>query len=131
MTTHWTEQYIGQQYEAGSADCARLLAQVRREVFSLPVPSDIDVERAASRLGRQSQMTDLVDEYGVKTESPQEGDAVLMLCRGRPSHIGVYAMVGHEPCVLHAMQNAGHVVLHRIRDLHRVFLTVEGYYAWK
>lgn len=131
MTTHWTERYIGQEYESGTADCARLLAQVRREVFELPVPSDIEVERAASRLGRAGQMTDLVEAFGVKTDNPQEGDAVLMMCRGRPSHIGAYAYINGEPCVLHAMENAGHVVLHRLRDLHRVFLSVEGYYAWK
>lgn len=128
---HWTERYIGQEYEVGSADCARLLARVRREEFGLPVPSDIEVERAASRLGRVGQMEDLVSEFGALTDSPVDGDAVLMVCRGRPSHIGVYASVGGEPCVLHAMENAGHVVLHRIRDLHRVFLSVEGYYTWK
>lgn len=128
---HWTERYIGQEYETGTADCARLLARVRHEEFGLPVPSDIEVERAASRLGRVGQMEDLVSEFGVKTASPVDGDAVLMVCRGRPSHIGVFAMVGGEPCVLHAMENAGHVVLHRIRDLGRVLLSVEGYYAWK
>jgi len=76
-------------------------------------------------------MSDLVETYGKKTDIPEEGDAVLMMCRGRPSHIGIYCVVNNEPCVLHAMENAGMVVLHRIRELNRVFLTVEGYYAWK
>lgn len=128
---HWSEQYIGKPYEINSADCARLLSQVRKEVFNLPVPSDIDIQRSASRLGRVGQMSDLVESYGEKTENPQEGDAVLMICRGRPSHIGVYCIVDGEPCVLHAMENAGMVVLHRIRELNRVFLLVEGYYTWK
>lgn len=128
---HWTEQYIGQPYETGSADCAALVAQVRREVFALPVPEAADIERAASRLGRVGQMTDLVDAYGHKTDTPKDGDAVLMICRGRPSHIGVFADISGEPCVLHAMESAGHVVLHRIRDLGRVMLKVEGFYAWK
>lgn len=129
--SHWSAKYIGQGYATHTADCARLLAKVRQEQFNLPVPTDIEVDRAASRLGRVGQMRDLVTEYGIKTESPQEGDAVLMYCRGRPSHIGVYCIVNNEPSVLHAMENAGMVVLHRIRELHRVFLTVEGYYAWK
>lgn len=128
---HWSEKYIGQPYAINSADCARLLSRVRTEQFGLPVPSDIEIERKASRLGRVGQMSDLVDSYGQKTENPQEGDAVLMLCRGRPSHIGVYCVIDGEPSVLHAMENAGMVVLHRIRELNRVFLTVEGYYAWK
>lgn len=50
--THWAEKYIGQPYNRGDADCAHTLAQVRQEVFGLGVPSDIEVERKASRLGR-------------------------------------------------------------------------------
>lgn len=128
---HWSQEYVGMPYEIGSADCARLLSKVRREVFQEAVPSDIEVERAASMLGRVGQMSDLVEAYGSKTDSPVEGDAVLMMARGRPSHIGAYCVVDGEPCVLHAMQNAKMVVLHKIRDLPRVFLTVEGYYKWK
>lgn len=128
---HWTEKYVGQPYAVHTADCARLLSKVRQEQFNMPVPTDIEVERAASRLGRVGQMQDLVSEFGKKTENPQDGDAVLMMNRGRPSHIGVYTVINGDPCVLHAMENAGMVVLHRIRELNRVFLTVEGYYSWK
>jgi len=97
----------------------------------LPVPSDVEIERRVSRLGRAAQMNDLVFNFGQKTDNPSEGDAVLMMCRGRPSHIGVYCEVDGERCVLHAMENAGHTVLHKIRELSRVGLSVEGYYAWK
>lgn len=128
---HWCERYIGQPYDVKTADCAMLLSQVRHEVFKLPVPSDVEIERAASRLGRTGQIIDLVAAYGVLTAAPKEGDAVLMLNRSRPSHIGVYCEVDGERCVLHAMENAGHTVLHRIRELSRVGLSVEGYYAWK
>ena len=128
---HWSEKYIGQPYATNNADCARLLAKVRKEEFGLPVPDDIEVERVASRLGRVGQMVDLVSAYGEKTYNPKEGDAVLMLCRGRPSHIGAYCIVDGEPSVLHSMENAGMVVLHKIRELNRVFLSVEGYYTWK
>ena len=129
--THWAEKYIGQPYNKGDSDCAHTLAKIRKEVFGLDVPTDIEVERKASRLGRLGQMVDLVAEYGEPTDNPQEGDAVLMLCKGRPSHIGAYCIVNGEPCVLHAMESAGMVVLHRIRELDRVFMSVEGYYAWK
>ena len=115
----------------GSADCARLLSDVREEQFGLPVPSIVDVERAQSRLGRVGQVDDLVHEYGAPTDCPKEGDAVLMICAGRPSHVGVYCLVDGEPCVLHAMENAGMVVLHKIRELNRHFLKIEGYYSWK
>lgn len=128
---HWSDNYIGEPYVTGDADCARLIAKVRKDVYKLPVPNDVEVERAASRLGRVGQMSDLVDQYGERTDNPSEGDVVLMLCRARPSHVGVYCVVDNEPCVLHAMENAGMVVRHRLRDLPKVFLTVEGFYKWK
>lgn len=128
---HWSEAYIGRGYVLGESDCARLVCDVRREVFGLPVPEDAEPDRAASALQRFKQMSDGVAEYGERVETPQEGDAVLMLCRGRPSHIGAYCVVDGEPSVLHAMQNAGMTVLHRLRDLPRYLLTVEGFYRWK
>lgn len=128
---HWSSNYIGDPYVSGEADCARLLSRVRREVFKLPTPEEIEVARASSRLGRVGQMTDLVAIYGEKTNDPKEGDAVLMICAGRPGHIGVFCIVNGDKCVLHAMENAGMVVLHKIRDLSKFFLMVEGYYKWK
>lgn len=131
MAAHWSARYIGEPYLPEEADCARLVARVRVEVFGLPVPDAVDVKRAASRLKRAAQLKDAVEAFGELTDSPAEGDAVLMYCLGRPSHIGVFCLVNGERCVLHAMENAGHVVLHRLRDLHRVMLTVEGFYRWK
>lgn len=129
--SHWAEQYIGEPYVHGQNDCARLVCRIRSEVFGHPVPTEADVERAASRLGRVSQVSDAVDAYGDRVEAPQEGDVALMICCGRPSHVGVYCLYHGERGVLHAMENAGQVVFHRLRDLSRVGLSVEGYYKWK
>ncbi len=128
---HWTEQYIGQPYVRGAADCAALAVQVRREVFGRDVPSAVEQERAASALGRARQMAEGVADYGQRIAAPVDGDVVLMHCCGRPSHVGVYCVIDGEPYVLHAMENAGMVVLHRLRDLPRVLLSVEGFYRWK
>lgn len=128
---HWAEQYVGQPYIKGDADCARLLCRVRREVFGLPVPNEAEVDRAASALGRVAQMEDGVEAFGERVDEPADGDAVLMLCRGRPSHIGVFCLVDGERCVLHAQENLGMVVLHRLRDLPKCLLMIEGFYRWK
>ena len=128
---HWSDSYIGQPYIKGEADCARLLCRVRREVFALPVPDEAEVDRAASRLGRAYQMADGVEAFGERVASPTEGDAVLMFCRGRASHIGVFCRVDGEPCVLHAQENLGMVVRHRLRDLSKCLLSIEGFYRWK
>ncbi len=128
---HWTETYIGRPYVLGESDCARLVCDVRREVFGLPVPEEAEPERAASAYGRFRQMSDGVTEYGERTENPVDGDVVLMLCRGRPSHVGTYGLVNGEPHVLHALKSTGMVVLHRLRDLPRYNLHIEGFYKWK
>lgn len=128
---HWSSKYIGRPYVHGDSDCARLLSDVRVEVFGLPVPSIVDLGREKTALLRANQIDQLVHEFGEQTQSPKDGDAVLMICAGRPSHVGVYCVINYEPCVLHAMQSAGMVVLHKIRDLDKYFLKVEGYYSWK
>jgi hypothetical protein len=128
---HWAEHYIGRTYVLGESDCARLVCDVRREVFGLPVPPEAEPDRASSLLGRYHQMSEGVAEFSTPTQTPAEGDVVLMICRGRSSHVGAYCVVNGEPSVLHAMKNAGMTVLHRLRDLPRYLLAVEGFYRWK
>jgi cell wall-associated NlpC family hydrolase len=128
---HWSENYIGRPYNLGDADCAALVVDVRQNEFAGNVPEFVEAMRENTRLKRVEQLESLAKQATEKTDNPQEGDIVLMLCRGRPSHVGVYCIVDNEPSVLHAMENAKMVVRHRIRDLNRFFLSVEGYYKWK
>jgi cell wall-associated NlpC family hydrolase len=128
---HWSTKYIGKPYELGEADCAALVAEVRENEFKSLVPDFVKTYRENTRLKRVEQLETLAKEATERTDNPQEGDVVLMMCRGRPSHVGVYCFVDGENCVLHAMENAKMVVRHRIRDLDKFFLSVEGYYKWK
>jgi cell wall-associated NlpC family hydrolase len=128
---HWSTKYIGKPYELGEADCAALVADVRENEFKSLVPNFVKTYRENTRLKRVEQLESLAKEATERTDNPQEGDVVLMMCRGRPSHVGVYCFVDGENCVLHAMENAKMVVRHKIRDLDKFFLSVEGYYKWK
>jgi cell wall-associated NlpC family hydrolase len=128
---HWSTKYIGKPYELGQADCAALVADVRENEFKSLVPNFVKTYRENTRLKRVEQLESLAKEATERTDNPQEGDVVLMMCRGRPSHVGVYCFVDGENCVLHAMENAKMVVRHKIRDLDKFFLSVEGYYKWK
>lgn len=125
---HWSDRYLGMTYVAVENDCAELAARVQREVFGrdVCVPSD----RAASSFGRTVQIETLKFDYGVPTDLPADGDAVLMMSRGRLRHLGVYCLID-EPWVLHALVKPGSVVRTRIRELNQRFLKVEGYYRWK
>jgi cell wall-associated NlpC family hydrolase len=127
---HWSENYIGKPYRLGDADCAALVCEVREQQFDGTVPDFVLAMRENTRLKRVEQLESLAREAVTQTDKPTEGDVVLMLCRGRPSHVGVYCVVDNEPSVLHAMENAKMVVRHRIRDLEKFWLKVEGYYKW-
>jgi len=127
---HWSEDYIGRPYRLGDADCAALCIDVIENQFSGDLPEFCKTYRENTRLRRAKQLEDLAKQATIKTETPVEGDVVLMLCKGRPSHVGIYCLVDNEPSVLHAMENAKMVVRHKIRDLQRYFLAVEGYYKW-
>ena len=127
---HWTEKYIGRPYVRGIADCARLVCEVRRQEFRGEVPEETEVVRAQSALGRALQVSDGVAVYMEVTDTPEDGDVVLVYVRGRPSHVGVFSFLD-EPCILHATENAGMTVLHKIRDLPKYGMSVEGYYKWK
>ncbi|MBI3771474.1 MAG: C40 family peptidase [Gammaproteobacteria bacterium] len=125
---HWSERYIGEVYIEGTGDCAAFAARVQREVFGRVIA--LPTARAHGMRGQSAQIELHKANYGDRIDEPQEGDAVLMIGRGRLDHIGVYCVAG-EPCVLHAMRNAGRVVMHRLRDLESQGLTTEGFYRWK
>lgn len=123
---HWSDRYIGLPYS--EQDCAELAARVQREIFgrAIRLPS----VRATSLRGLTRQIEALKDDYAQRTDRPVDGDAVLMVSRGRLEHIGVYCDIAGQAWVLHAMQNAGQVVRHPLRALAQQGLAIEGYYRW-
>ncbi len=128
MGAHWTQKYIGLPYIEGDQDCAGFAVRVQHEIFGnrVALPGHASGIRAQTR-----QIEDLQQDYATPTKYPVEGDAVLMKCRGHFSHIGVYAEINGIPYVVHAMKNAGMVVLHKIRELQYQGLEPVGYYRWK
>lgn len=125
---HWAEHYVGEPYIDGDNDCASFAERVQAEVFEREI--DLPSDRAHGMRGQSRQLTDLKADYGVAVDQPMEGDAVLMIGRGRLNHVGVFCVIGGVPHVLHAMKSARQVCLHRIRDLQQQGLTVGGYYQW-
>jgi len=124
----WWQAYIGQAYIPGENDCAALAVRVQAEVFGREI--DLPTERATSVRGMSRQIEAHKNDFATRTDNPDDGDAVLMIGRGRLDHIGVFVMINGEGYVLHAMRDAGQVCLHRLRDLHRYGLDIEGFYQW-
>jgi hypothetical protein len=122
---HWSEHYIGQPYEPDTPFCAVLAVEVQRNTFGRTVAMPTTRRVVAAR--RDPSV--LLADYGVPTDAPVDGDAVLMRC-GQLWHIGTFARVSGEEWVLHATRAAGAAHLTRLRDLPAQGLRFEGFYRW-
>lgn len=129
MVRHWAENYVGMTYKPGDFDCADLAVVVQQEVFEheIMLPS----EHPQSMRAITDMIEDQTKDHAKRTDTPKEGDGVLMLVGKRLKHIGIYCEIKGTPYVLHAMRNAGQVTLHKLRDLPKHNLQVEGFYKWK
>lgn len=121
------DQYIGIPYSE-DFDCADFVALVRREMFGHEVRLPNGRER-----GERGQIVlpDRIRAYGIPTETPADGDLVLMGRVGRKGgHVGLYFHLDHEGWVLHSNETDTCSVLHRVRDLPGFGITIKGYYSW-
>lgn len=131
MTEHWAHQYIGREYIEGVYDCAALLEDVQQNVFHRNV--EFPKERKSHVILSAKTIDEHKDTYlePVSAEEAKDGDVVLMVSRGRLSHIGVLAVIDGMRYVLHNLKSSGNVALHRIRDLDKYALILEGFYRAK
>ena len=128
------ERYVGREYVPGRYDCADLAMDVAREVYGRAVEMPQDRPRPT----RVRAMVRALDRIPVAVaapraagEAPQDGDAVLLSAGlARPTHIGIVAMIGGEPWVLHNDDHWGSSVLTRLRELRAAGWHLHGVYAW-
>lgn len=121
------ERFTGIPYCEQTMDCADFVVLVQRELFG----RDFRLPSGRPRGARgQLALGDLSKPYGTRTDTPADGDLVLMFERGRPAHVGVYFWLAYEPYVLHSCERIGESVLHRARDLPDFGAPIEGFYTW-
>jgi hypothetical protein len=133
---HWSDAYVGLPYVDGEFDCAELARTVQLEVFrrAIDLPTErqyLGLDGVAKVRAMNAQLAACRDDYGVQTSTPQEGDAVLIVSRGRLDHIGLYCLINGEAWVLHAASGINQVVRTRLRELPLYGYSLEGFYAWK
>lgn len=125
--------YIGRPHCVRTHDCADLAMEVAAGLFghavAIPNGRPRPHRPRAQALALGHALGDLADEVN----QPQTGDLVLMVDSGmaRAGHVGIFFFLAHEGHVLHSSQAIGSSRLHRIRELARFGLRVEGYYRWK
>lgn len=127
----WTDGYIGLQYVEDVFDCVHLVERVVKEVFhkDIQLPS----ERSSTPFGRSHQVDTHKDDLVVLVDEKDavDGDLIIMKCNRRLNHCGVFFKDKGMKCVLHNLKNAGGVTAHKLRDLSRINIEVEGFYRFK
>lgn len=124
---HPAERFVGVAYDAETMDCADFVATVRMELHGHEVR--MPNGRPRGKAG-QAALGELSRAYGERTESPQDGDLVLMK-RGRGLwHVGLHYRINGEAWVLHAMDKGSQSVLTRVRELSTLGLILDGVYSW-
>lgn len=124
---HWAESYVGLPYS--ECDCAQLCVRVQKDEFNRHI--GIPADRPTGIRAVSEMIDDLQAEFAAQVSVPEEGDAVLMIGRGRINHIGTICFINGQEHVLHAMRNVRMTCLHKIVSLKAVGLSIEGYYRWK
>jgi hypothetical protein len=127
----WADQFIGLPYQDGVFDCTHLIGKVQEEVFGKVIP--LPTERQPTAFGLSAQVDHHKETYFTRITEDEavDGDVVIMRSKKRLNHIGVYFRDKKTSYVLHNLKNVGSVCTHRIRDLPRINLEVEGFYRFK
>ncbi|VVE90395.1 NlpC/P60 family protein [Pandoraea bronchicola] len=116
-------------YELNRFDCGDLARLVLKEVFG----RDVGIPRARGEgpFADSALVARCCDEIGERTKEPADGDAVVMIARGRLAHVGVYYEQNGVAWVLHNSREAMQVVRHRVRELEGSGFKLDGFYKWK
>ena len=120
---HWTERWLGWR----GGDCAEFVRLVLEREFGRRV----DPPPASGQLALERRIAAARGTLAAPTARPTDGDAALMRRPGRRwgHHVGLCAVVGGRPHVLHVLRGQG-AALHDEDALRRVGLEIEGWYRW-
>lgn len=134
MTPHWAGGYLGIPFvphgrTEDGLDCWGLVQKILMEQFEIFLPSLDNTYHELSIKSNAVAVSEAILTLPlVLTETPIEGDIVLLTLTGIPAHVGVYCIVDKIPMVLHAdpLGRCGSR-LSRISDPN-IASRIEGYY---
>jgi hypothetical protein len=126
---HWTDSFVGRTYIPEEYDCVHLVVEVQKEIYGKAI--EIPVEREANVIKLCRQIDQHLETFYEQVDVPEDGDMVLMKCKGRLNHTGVYVLIDGTPYVLHNLRSIMSVAMHRLRDLEKYAVIVDSYYRVK
>jgi len=133
---HWSDKYVGKPYIAEVYDCGEMAREVQQQEFNRVVL--IPTERSYSGKEGQAKIREVArqilrdrDQVASRTDTPTDGDAVLMFSGSKMMHIGIYCLIDSVAWILHCAERPAQVIRTRVRELEPRGFKLEGYYQWK
>jgi len=129
---HWACRYIGLPWQAGATgpevlDCWSLVAWVQKHHFGRNLPDIPVVEGNLKRLALTFRDHPERKRWQ-PTNTPEQGDAVLMRQSRHPIHVGIWITISPtEYGVLHCVKGNG-VVFQNMASLKLAGWQIEGFY---
>jgi len=130
--SHWTMKYLGQPWTP-EQNCYYWFRKIMVDEFGHDgLPPNVEVsEQGSARLAMRELTDEAVARHGwTPTETPREGDAVMLAEGKRASHIGVVVYLQEKLFVAHAQKGAG-VVLSGVLGLKMNNLKITGYWTYE
>lgn len=125
---HWAIQYLGQPWVEHDNDCWAFFRRVSADHFQREL-SIIEIDTANLRACIDQFLNHTEHRYWKKTDTPTDGDAVLMSQGHMPTHVGMWLDVDGGG-VLHCVKGAG-VIFTKTSQLRVLGYKVVAYYAYK
>lgn len=119
---HWSDKFLGLDYDEENFDCATLAVAAAREIginATLPTYTLRDSKS-------HSIITEHKESYAVAAEGPTEGHPVIMFKDGKPAHIGVCVNINQEWYILHNVEKMGVIR----QPIYLLIEKIEGFYQW-
>jgi hypothetical protein len=130
--THWALRYIGKPWAAGTAgpdtfDCWGLVVEVQKQLFNRTLETVYIAPDDLRGLIQALEHHPFRKEWEI-TQTPHEGDVVLLRQSRHPVHVGVWLEVDGGG-VLHATRSWG-VIFQRIPELNLSGWQIENIYTY-
>lgn len=123
---HWSRPFLQIPYK--DMNCSKFAEYVLnlhfKRNFSFP-------QSEGSIFNQSKQIRDNVPKFADRTETPKDGDLVLMHGLRRMCHVGIYVEIKGIAYVLHCESSMKCSALHRLDRLMTFGYSVEGIYTWR
>lgn len=123
---HWSERFLSIQQK--DMNCAEFVEHVLREQFGRHYKFP---QSRGSLFIQSKQLRECVPQYCEKTDSPIDGDLVLLHGLRMMCHVGIFVKIGRTQYILHTERKFKTAALHELNKIIYFGYSVEGFYKWR